>query len=109
MLNFLNTWRERRNASGHGLVAAGLQRLLSPPLDVNDFAELCFTDTAGGLLRQARVHGDLQAFLDRHRLALIELPRDHGKSVQICIRILWELGRNPNLRVKIVCASDAMA
>src|SRR5438445_7001954 len=109
MLNFLNTWRERRNASGHGLVAAGLQRLLSPPLDVNDFAELCFTDTAGGLLRQARVHGDLQAFLDRHRLALIELPRDHGKSVQICIRILWELGRDPSLRVKIVCASDAVA
>jgi len=90
-------------------VAAGLQRLLSPPLDVNDFAELCFTDTAGGLLRQARVHRDLQAFLDRHRLALIELPRDHGKSVQICIRILWELGRDPSLRVKIVCASDAVA
>ena len=34
---------------------------------------------------------------------LVELPRDHGKST-VCGRILWELGRNPALRVKIVCA-----
>ena len=39
----------------------------------------------------------------------VELPRDHGKSVQICLRILWELGHDTGLRVKIVCASDAMA
>jgi len=37
------------------------------------------------------------------------LPRDHGKSTQVCGRILWELGRNPGLRVKIICATDAVA
>src|SRR6266513_1992510 len=61
------------------------------------------------LLRQSPVHRDLQDFLGRHRRALVELPRDHGKSVQICLRLLWELGRDPSLRVRIVCASDAMA
>jgi predicted phage terminase large subunit-like protein len=75
----------------------------------NDFAELCFTDAAGRPLRQGPVHRALQAFLDQHRRALIELPRDHGKSVQVCARLLWELGRDPGLRVKVVCASGALA
>lgn len=51
----------------------------------------------------------MQAFLSSHRRALVELPRDHGKSVQACVRVLWELGRCPALRVKIVCASEALA
>src|SRR5437667_2136019 len=75
----------------------------------NDFAETCFTDGLGRLLRQGQVHRDLQDFLGGHNRALIELPRDHGKSLQVCIRILWELGHDPSLRVKVVCASHAMA
>jgi phage terminase large subunit-like protein len=76
---------------------------------VDDFAAFCFTDAAGRPLRPAPLHRELQDFLGRHRRALIELPRDHGKSVQVCVRLLWELGHNPGLRVKIVCASDALA
>src|SRR5437763_1868399 len=68
-----------------------------------------FTDPLGGPIRQAEVHTELQAFLSAHRKALIELPRDHGKSVQVCGRVLWELGRNPGLRVKLVCATDPLA
>jgi len=75
----------------------------------NDFATFCFTDPAGRRLRQAALHRDLQAFLDRHPRALIELPRDHGKSVQACVRVLWELGREPGLRVVLACASEALA
>jgi predicted phage terminase large subunit-like protein len=75
----------------------------------NDFAEFAFTDAQGRRLRQAAIHRELQAFLGAKALALVELPRDHGKSVQVCVRILWELGRQPALRVKIVCASEALA
>src|SRR5213593_4352718 len=67
----------------------------------DEFAELCFADPAGQPLWQAVQHRHLQEFLGRHDRALIELPRDHGKSLQVCIRILWELGRDPSLRVKI--------
>jgi predicted phage terminase large subunit-like protein len=81
------------------------QVLLNP----TDFAAYCFTDPAGRVLQQSRLHHDLQRFLSAHGRALVELPRDHGKSVQICIRILWELGHDPSLRVKIVCASDELA
>ncbi len=76
---------------------------------VHDFTEHCFTDAAGRTLVQAPVHRALQDFLAAHRHALIELPRDHGKSVQACIRLLWELGRNPALRIKLVCATAERA
>src|SRR5262249_35722808 len=75
----------------------------------NDFAEFAFADADGRPLRQATIHRELQDFLSQHDRALIELPRDHGKSVQICLRVLWELGRRPALRIKIVCASEALA
>lgn len=77
--------------------------------DVSAFAAFCFADECGRPLRPAPVHRELQAFLSRHSRALVELPRDHGKSVQVCIRLLWEIGRRPDLRVKIVCATTALA
>ncbi|QEL15806.1 hypothetical protein PX52LOC_02742 [Limnoglobus roseus] len=75
----------------------------------NEFIEFCFTDPVGRAIQQAPFHRDLQLFLTAHRKALIELPRDHGKSTQVCGRILWELGHRPNLRVKLVCSTDALA
>jgi predicted phage terminase large subunit-like protein len=77
--------------------------------NVNRFARFCFRDPAGAPIRPARIHEELQDHLSRHPRALIELPRDHGKSVQMCIRLLWELGRRPGLRIKIVCATEAVA
>jgi hypothetical protein len=78
-------------------------------LDVNAFISACFTDASGAPVVQAPVHAELQEFLGAHPKALVELPRDHGKSFQVCCRVLWELGRDPGLRVKIVCATDAVA
>lgn len=75
----------------------------------NEFIEFCFADPTGRAMRQAPFHRDLQQFLTGHRKALIELPRDHGKSTQVCGRILWELGHRPGLRVKLVCSTDALA
>ncbi len=77
--------------------------------DPSAFISYCFTDPLGHPIRQAPVHDELQAFLSQHPKALIELPRDHGKSFQVCCRVVWELGRNPALRVKIVCATGGIA
>lgn len=73
------------------------------------FVALCGRDPAGRPLRQAAVHTELQRFLSDHRHALVELPRDHGKSAQVCARIVWELGTHPGLRVKLVCATAGRA
>ena len=77
--------------------------------DPTVFIRACLTDSSGNSLQIAPVHERLQQFLTEHPRALVELPRDHGKSFQVCGRILWELGSNPALRVKIVCATDAIA
>ena len=84
-------------------------QLMMSRFGASEFIERCFTDARGAPLKQAAVHCELQAFLDAHGKALVELPRDHGKSFQVCCRILWELGKNPGLRVKIVCATGAVA
>ncbi len=88
------------------MMLRNLKRAANSP---DSFVEFCFTDSTNKPLRQATIHRELQAFLTLHRKALIELPRDHGKSVQVCARILWELGHNPALRVKLVCATDGLA
>lgn len=77
--------------------------------DPSVFIATCFRGADGAPVAQAAVHEDLQQFLTAHRRALVELPRDHGKTFQLCARLVWELGRNPALRVKVVCATDAVA
>lgn len=89
-------------------------RVPAPPgplasVDVDTFIERCFTDSRGAPVKQAAVHRALQVHLSEHPRALVEMPRDHGKSFQVCCRILWELGKAPGLRVKIVCATHAVA
>lgn len=78
-------------------------------LDPAAFIAHCLTDPRGQPLEMPEVHVELQRALSQHRHALVELPRDHGKSTQICGRVLWELGRNPSLRIKIICANDPIA
>src|SRR5262245_10822153 len=77
--------------------------------DPNAFVEHCCTDPEGRPLVQSQVHREIQRFLSAHAKAIVELPRDHGKTVQVCARVLWELGRNPALRIKIVCATERIA
>lgn len=60
--------------------------LVLPRADVSHFIQACFTDARGVPVVQAAVHDRLQAFLGIHPKALVELPRDHGKSFQVCCR-----------------------
>jgi predicted phage terminase large subunit-like protein len=78
-------------------------------VDPSAFIQFALRDPHGRPLVQAPVHRELQLFLTAHPRALVELPRDHGKTVQVCGRVLWELGTRPGLRVKLVCATDALA
>ena len=84
-------------------------RVSAARADPAAFAELCFPGSRGEPARLANVHRELHAFLSAHPQAVVELPRDHGTSFQACARVLWELGREPGLRVKVVCATLAVA
>ena len=78
-------------------------------IDPAAFVRYLLMDPVGPRDPLPEVHRDLQNHLSAYRLALVELPRDHGKTTQVCLRVLWELGHAPNLRIKIVCASESIA
>ena len=80
--------------------------------DVNDFCEYAMTGPQGSPWMQQPFHREWQELLPLqgpYRL-LIGAPRESAKTSQMAIaRVIWELGRNPDLRVKIVTASDNLA
>lgn len=74
------------------------------------FMEYCFCDEKTGIpFEQQWFHDEWSVAMDGHDRVLIIAPRDHGKTTQIVGRVIWELGRNPDLRIKIACASDGRA
>lgn len=78
--------------------------------DPNAFAEYCFRDQAGKPIRQGKLHKRWQMALDAHNRAVIIAPRRHGKTVSVCqVRPLFELGKDPNLRIKIIGSNDHQA
>lgn len=79
--------------------------------DPNDFIEYALRDETGRPLRQGAIHRELQAHFSRsERMIGAEFPRDHGKSVQLAVGgVAWMIGRHPNIRAKIICASDQLA
>ena len=50
------------------------------------FARYLLMDPAGVPDPLPEIHRGLQNHLSAHRLALVELPRDHGKTTQVCLR-----------------------
>ncbi len=74
------------------------------------FMEYCFRDEEKDRNIQMQwFHDEWSLAMDSENHMIIVAPRDHGKTTIIVGRVLWELGRNPNLRIKIVCASDGRA
>lgn len=76
----------------------GLARLARK--DVNTFAEYVFG------IKQGTLHRDLQERLSRKEKVLVAIPRAHGKNTQLAVRLLWELGHAPGLRIKVVVGED---
>jgi len=74
------------------------------------FMEYCFFDeTTREPYRQQWFHDEWADAWSEFDRVIIVAPRDHGKTSQIVGRVIWELGRNPNLRIKIACAADGRA
>lgn len=60
-------------------------------------------------IRLAPMHVEWHDILDRHRRAVIWTHTDAGKTSLISIgRVLWEIGKNPNIRILIVCEGKAL-
>ena len=86
------------------------QQLLLSQFSFDNFVEYIMLDEKGKYAKQAEIHMSWTRFIedcwkDRINPAILA-PWGHGKSMQQAIgRPLFELGRDLNLRIKIVCNS----
>jgi hypothetical protein len=80
--------------------------------DINEFCQFVMRDPRGEAWVQQPFHREWQSRLPVEGPArvLIGAPRESAKSSQMAVaRPLWELGRNPELRIKIICAGEDLA
>ena len=82
--------------------------------DINVFCRYVMRDEKGNPFSQAPMHKAWHGFIDfcelHERRPIILAPWGSGKSGQVSIaRCLWELGRDPSLRIKIVSNADEIA
>lgn len=77
--------------------------------DVNAFLEYILFNPDGDPVVQADFHIEWQESITQNSNVLIAAPRGHGKTTQVAGRIVWELGRNHNLRIKLVGSTDEKA
>lgn len=55
-------------------------------------------------------HTEWHRFIDTHDVGIILAARGLGKSEQVSVsRVSWEIGKNPNIRIKLVTESDDLA
>lgn len=55
------------------------------------------------------LHQDFQRLATDHQRFLLAAMRESGKSTQLMMRALWELGNDPSLRIKIVSVNQKRA
>lgn len=80
------------------------------PFGSAPFIEYCFRhEKTDEPIENAPFHESWQAFLDENDFAVIMAPVGHGKTQQLLGRVLYELGKDPTLRIGIVCATDPQA
>lgn len=80
-------------------------------VDPSAFMEFVLKDEmTGAPIEMAPMHNAWQSLLSSHRRLLIWSHTEAGKTQQISIgRVLWELGRNPNLRVVVISNTHEQA
>jgi len=88
------------------LVASVLAQLEAAPRDANPFVELMGEGPAGRPLRQDPVHREWQELWTQHDRSVLFAPIGHGKTTQLRLRLLWEIGRNPNIQIAFIGASE---
>lgn len=107
-----DTEEAKRQITLERAAARAYSKVLRARGDPNVFAEIAFKDAQTGRgFEQGQVHREFQnAAIDEDSPFLIfEMPRNHGKTNQMIVNALWQLGNNPELRIKIVCESDKKA
>lgn len=111
-LDRLRTWIERDPWGAQDFLARSRKAAIQiARLDPGEFIEQVLVDEeTGERVRQAPVHEAFQRLCTQHKRLVILAHIEAGKSTQVSLgRALWELGRNPNLRIAVISATQAQA
>ena len=77
--------------------------------DPDTFVELVARDQGGEPIHQAELHTVMQRHVsfawDHQQHSVVVGPPEFGKSVQMLMRLIWEIGVDPNLRIGIVAGN----
>lgn len=86
------------------------EQVLRARRDPAAFIEFAIRDEGSGrVLRNADFHREWQELLTQHANVVLIAPVEHGKTQQVVGRLIWELGRNPNLRMCVLSNTAEMA
>lgn len=77
--------------------------------DPSAFIEYCFLNERGDPLRQAAHHREWQRLLSGHEAVAILGAAESGKTQQMGMRMVWDLGKNPEGRTFVISASQGGA
>lgn len=84
-------------------------RILAARSNINDFIEYTMQDPDQNYLKQTWFHREWQELMDKNKYVAIIAARGHGKTEQVAARAIYELGKNPNCRIKIISTSKEVA
>lgn len=71
--------------------------------------KLCFADDNGEPIVLKWFHKEWADMILTHSHVMFEAPRGSSKTTFLVACILWHLGINPELRIKIICGNDPNA
>ncbi|RMD99272.1 MAG: hypothetical protein D6812_11885 [Deltaproteobacteria bacterium] len=74
-----------------------------------EFYRHAFRDGQGGPVIVKDFHRTWFKLFQTKSQLLIEAPRGSAKTTAVLAYILWRLGHNPNLRIKLICGDDSEA
>lgn len=103
--------KEERVALHQRILEAKRLRIQAARQNAASFCEYVLRDEATlREIKNAPAHDELHRVCDEHDQVVIWAHIEFGKSSTVSIgRVLWELGRNPNLRIAIVSETDGKA
>jgi hypothetical protein len=74
------------------------------------FAEFVMVDEVSQQpIRCAPIHVEWQTYLTENPWAVLVAPVESGKTSQLIARVLWEIGKNPNIRIGWISLGEEQA
>ena len=105
----LHDWKKEREQQLTQMGARLMKMVLDARRSPLGLYRLCFTDDRGDAVVIKWFHKEWTELIMHNRNVMIEAPRGSSKTTFIICMVLFLLGHNQNLRIKLICGNDSNA